>query len=189
MLDRARIFGQEQAFLIGVRVLAGTIGARAAGAAYATLAEVVVAALLDAVRREFERTHGSIRGGEVAVLAMGKLGGREMTAASDLDLIFLYDFDERATASDGERPLAGAAVLHAADPAAARGALGADRRGDALRGRLPPPPVGQFRPARHPYRRLCRLPGQGGVDLGAHGADPRPRRSPATSGSWRRSTW
>ena len=31
VLDRARIFGQEQAFLIGVRVLAGTIGARAGG--------------------------------------------------------------------------------------------------------------------------------------------------------------
>ncbi|HET7714856.1 MAG TPA: bifunctional [glutamine synthetase] adenylyltransferase/[glutamine synthetase]-adenylyl-L-tyrosine phosphorylase, partial [Bauldia sp.] len=106
-LNRARIFGQEQAFLVGVRVLAGTIGARAAGAAYATLAEVVVSALLDEVRREFERTHGRIRGGEVAVLAMGKLGGREMTAASDLDLIFLYDFDDRASASDGERPLAG----------------------------------------------------------------------------------
>ena len=41
------------------------------------------------------------------MLAMGKLGGREMTAASDLDLIFLYDFDERAAASDGERPLPG----------------------------------------------------------------------------------
>lgn len=107
VLNRARIFGQEQAFLIGVRVLAGTIGARAAGAAFATLAEVIVAALLDEVRREFERAHGWIRGGEVAVLAMGKLGGREMTAASDLDLIFLYDFDERAATSDGERPLPG----------------------------------------------------------------------------------
>ncbi len=107
VLNRARIFGQEQAFLVGVRVLAGTIGARAAGAAFATLAEVVVSALLDEVRREFERAHGRIRGGDVAVLAMGKLGGREMTAASDLDLIFLYDFDERATASDGERPLPG----------------------------------------------------------------------------------
>src|SRR5690606_23259198 len=106
-LDRARVFGQEQAFLIRVRVLAGTIGARAAGGAYATLAEVLVAALLDAVRREFERAHGRIRGGEVAVLAMGKLGGREMTATSDLDLIFLYDFDERVDASDGDRPLPG----------------------------------------------------------------------------------
>src|SRR5205807_2280123 len=36
-----------------------------------------------------------------------KLGGREMTAASDLDLMLLYDFADRAAASDGARPLAG----------------------------------------------------------------------------------
>jgi glutamate-ammonia-ligase adenylyltransferase len=41
----------------------------------------------------------------VAVVAMGKLGGREMTAASDLDLIAVYDFDARAELSDGLRPL------------------------------------------------------------------------------------
>jgi len=39
------------------------------------------------------------------VLAMGKLGSREMTAASDLDLIVIYDFAEHAAASDGRRPL------------------------------------------------------------------------------------
>ena len=38
---------------------------------------------------------------------MGKLGGREMTAASDLDLILLYDFDDNASQSDGSRPLPG----------------------------------------------------------------------------------
>jgi glutamate-ammonia-ligase adenylyltransferase len=37
---------------------------------------------------------------------MGKLGGREMTAASDLDLILVYDFDPAAPESDGPRPLA-----------------------------------------------------------------------------------
>ncbi len=107
MLDRARIFGQEQGFLIGVRVLAGTIGARQAGAAYAALAEVLVGRLLDEVRRAFERAHGTVAGGEVAVVAMGKLGGREMTAASDLDLIVLYDFRESDGTSTGSRPLAG----------------------------------------------------------------------------------
>jgi glutamate-ammonia-ligase adenylyltransferase len=107
ILNRARSFGQEQSFLIGVRVLAGTIGARQAGGAYADLADVLVAALFDAARREFEAAHGRLAKGEAVVVAMGKLGGREMTAASDLDLIFLYDFDERATASDGERPLPG----------------------------------------------------------------------------------
>ena len=39
---------------------------------------------------------------------MGKLGGREMTATSDLDLILVYDFDDEHPESDGKRPLYGA---------------------------------------------------------------------------------
>jgi glutamate-ammonia-ligase adenylyltransferase len=46
-----------------------------------------------------------VPGGAAAVIAMGKLGGREMTAASDLDLILVYDFDPAAMQSDGPRPL------------------------------------------------------------------------------------
>ncbi len=107
VLDRARIFGQEQAFLIGVRVLAGTLDARQAGFAFTDLADVIVAALVGAVRREFEAAHGRIAGGRVAIVAMGKLGGREMTAGSDLDLILLYDFNEKKPNSDGDRPLSG----------------------------------------------------------------------------------
>ncbi len=105
-LDRARIFGQEQAFLIGVRVLTGTIAPEAAGEAYAGLADVVVRGLLAAASEELARQHGHIPGGQIALLAMGKLGGREMTAASDLDLILLYDHAEGAEHSDGPRPLA-----------------------------------------------------------------------------------
>jgi glutamate-ammonia-ligase adenylyltransferase len=107
ILDRARVFGQEQWFLIGVRLLAGTIGARQAGRAYTVLAEVLAAGLLAAARSEFEAVHGKIPGAEIALVAMGKLGGREMTAASDLDLMLLYDFADGAAASDGKRPLAG----------------------------------------------------------------------------------
>jgi glutamate-ammonia-ligase adenylyltransferase len=105
VLDRSRIFGQEQAFLIGVRVLAGTAGVRQAGRAYSDLAEVVVRGVLEAVRREFAAAHGQVRGGAVALVALGRLGGREMTAASDLDLILLYDADEGAGESSGRRPL------------------------------------------------------------------------------------
>jgi [glutamine synthetase] adenylyltransferase / [glutamine synthetase]-adenylyl-L-tyrosine phosphorylase len=105
LLNRARIFGQEQSFLIGARVLAGTIGVRSAGHAYSDLADTLIVALTDAVRREFEAAHGHMKGGAIVLLAMGRLGGREMTAASDLDLLLLYDFDERASASDGKRPL------------------------------------------------------------------------------------
>lgn len=107
VLDRLRIFQQEQAFLIGVRVLAGTVGARQAGYAFADLADLLVAATFSKVREEFEMHHGRIAKGQAAVVAMGKLGGHEMTAASDLDLLLLYDFSDKAAASNGERPLPG----------------------------------------------------------------------------------
>ncbi len=105
-LDRARIFGQEQAFLIGVRVLTGTIAPGQAGEAYAALADVVVRSLVKAAEYELAKHHGRVPGGSVSVVAMGKLGGREMTASSDLDLILLYDHPEDVSATDGLKPLA-----------------------------------------------------------------------------------
>src|SRR5262249_36966022 len=50
---------------------------------------------------------GHMRGEETAVVAMGKLGGYEMTAASDLDLILIYNFNDRYPESNGARPLYG----------------------------------------------------------------------------------
>lgn len=106
ILDRARIIGGEQGFLIGVRILTGSISAGEAGAAYALVAERMVSALLAEVMRELEREHGKVPGGGAAVIAMGKLGGHEMTASSDVDLILLYDYEDGAQQSDGARPLA-----------------------------------------------------------------------------------
>jgi len=106
-LDRTRLFGREHMFLIGVRVISGTITAAQAGDAFARLADMLIRALLRSVSETFARDHGRLAGQEVAVLALGKLGGREMTAGSDLDLILAYDFDSEHPASDGARPLAG----------------------------------------------------------------------------------
>jgi [glutamine synthetase] adenylyltransferase / [glutamine synthetase]-adenylyl-L-tyrosine phosphorylase len=105
VLDRARIINNEQLFLIGVRVLTGTIGAAQAGGAYALLAECMIEAMQGEVEREMARAHGRVPGGAAVVIAMGKLGGREMTAASDLDLILVYDFDPKATQSVGLKPI------------------------------------------------------------------------------------
>ncbi len=105
-LDAARLLASEQQFLIGVRVLTGTITAAQAGGAYALLAECLIAAMQARVEREMVRAHGHVPGGAAAVIAMGKLGGREMTAASDLDLILVYDFDAAAVLSSGVKPLA-----------------------------------------------------------------------------------
>src|SRR5690606_38415144 len=50
--------------------------------------------------------HGQVPGGAAAIIAFGRLGSREMTAGSDLDLIVVYDHDPEAGGSDGTRPLA-----------------------------------------------------------------------------------
>jgi glutamate-ammonia-ligase adenylyltransferase len=102
-----RLFGQEHMFLIGTRILSGTVSAEQAGDAFAGLADVIIRALHRAVADDFAAVHGGVRGGESAVLALGKLGGREMTASSDLDLIVIYDFDPAHPESDGRRPLYG----------------------------------------------------------------------------------
>ncbi len=103
--DRARVVGSEQIFLIGIRVLSGTIDAAQAGSAYADLAATLIASLASKVEAELITAHGRIDGGAFAVIGMGKLGGREMTAASDLDLILIYDYAATAGSSDGPRPL------------------------------------------------------------------------------------
>lgn len=106
VLDRLRIFAAEQKFLIGVRLLAGSIDAARAGKAFSDLADLTIGAALDAVQAEVAVRHGKVQGGKVAILGLGKLGSRELTAGSDVDLILLYDHDADADESDGEKPLA-----------------------------------------------------------------------------------
>jgi glutamate-ammonia-ligase adenylyltransferase len=106
-LDRVRNFAQEQMFLVGTRILAGTASAEQAGEAFARVADVLIRSLHRAVEENFARLHGRIAGQETAILAMGKLGGREMAASSDLDLIVVYDFDPERPESSGPRPLYG----------------------------------------------------------------------------------
>jgi glutamate-ammonia-ligase adenylyltransferase len=107
-LDRLRMFGQESLFLIGTRILSGTISAQQAGLAFADVAEGIVHTVHGLVSDQFAGPHGRIEGQETAIVAMGRLGSREMTASSDLDLILLYDFDSRHPDSNGPRPLHGA---------------------------------------------------------------------------------
>jgi glutamate-ammonia-ligase adenylyltransferase len=107
-LDRLRLFGQESLFLIGTRILSGTVSAQQASVAFADVAEGIVHTVHGLVTDRFAVQHGWIKDQETAILAMGRLGSREMTASSDLDLILLYDFDPERPDSDGPRSLHGA---------------------------------------------------------------------------------
>ncbi len=104
-LDRARSAVMEEGFLIGLHFLAGNLDARRTGQEFSDLASSVLVATLERVKLEFQREHGQVPGGQCAVIAFGKLGSREMTAASDLDLVLLYDFNDERPDSDGARPL------------------------------------------------------------------------------------
>lgn len=106
VLDRLRIFAAEHRFLIGIRLLTGAIDGVRAGRAFSDLAELMIGKAFEAVETELQCRHGKVKGAKVALLAMGKLGSRELTASSDVDLILLYDHDKDADESDGEKPMA-----------------------------------------------------------------------------------
>jgi len=107
-LDRLRLFGQESLFLIGTRILSGTVSAQQASVAFADVAEGIVNTVHGLVTDQFAAQYGRIKQQDTAIIAMGRLGSREMTASSDLDLILLYDYDHEYPDSDGERSLHGA---------------------------------------------------------------------------------
>lgn len=89
-LNAARRFHRDEAFRIGYQLLQGAISAPDAGIAYADLADACVIALADVCEKDvLSRFSGSI--GRWSICALGKFGGRELTATSDLDLMLIYD--------------------------------------------------------------------------------------------------
>ena len=181
-LDRIRIFAQEQMFLIGTRILSGTVSAEQAGEAFARLADVLTRSLHRAVEEQFAQLHGRIAGQETAILALGKLGGREMTASSDLDMIVVYDFDPERPEFERPAPALWRPVFFAADAAADQRAHGANQLWRALPGRHAAAPFRPLRAARDPDRRLCRAirrtkPGPGSTWRSRARASSRLRRS------------
>jgi glutamate-ammonia-ligase adenylyltransferase len=105
VVDRVRIIGREQMFRVGVRVLSETVSAVEAGASFSTIAELLLQRLHDSARQEMRMRHGDVAGGRSCVIAMGKMGGREMTASSDLDLMLIYDSQPGTENSSGAKPL------------------------------------------------------------------------------------
>jgi glutamate-ammonia-ligase adenylyltransferase len=105
VLDALRRWAGERRFQVGVQLLRRALNGAQAGAALADIAETTLATLVPAVEAEFARRHGRVPGGTFAVIGMGRLGSREMTLASDLDLIMIYDVTPGIEASEGPHPL------------------------------------------------------------------------------------
>ena len=106
VLDDARIQTNDVKFRINLQMLRGSQSVTDGSRALSGLAEVVVSCLLPRVEAEFARRYGKVEGGAFGVLALGRLGSQEMTARSDLDLVFVYDAPDDVLQSTGPKQIA-----------------------------------------------------------------------------------
>ncbi len=106
VLEISRRWANDRKFQIGVLTLRTDLDAAAAARALSDVAGAVLTRLSPRVEDELARAHGRVPGGAWVVVAMGKAGGREMSATSDLDLILVYRAPPEVEESDGPRPLA-----------------------------------------------------------------------------------
>lgn len=88
-INAARRLHREQMFRIHMALLAGTASARDAGLAHADLADACVQAISAAAHAETLHRFGPAPG-RFVVAGLGKFGGQELAAGSDLDLMVIY---------------------------------------------------------------------------------------------------
>lgn len=103
-LDRVRQLVGELRFALGVQIVVGASDPITVASGYARVAEAAIRVVGEAVTAEFEAVHGKVPGSELVILALGRMGGGELTHASDLDLVFLFTGDFAAE-SAGPKPL------------------------------------------------------------------------------------
>lgn len=104
-LDIERRWANDKVFQIGAHMLRGRLSPVDASGPLSDIADTCLTALLPEIERTFSEDHGKVPGGTMAVVAFGKLGSREMTVGSDLDLMFVYDCPPDVSESDGRKPL------------------------------------------------------------------------------------
>jgi glutamate-ammonia-ligase adenylyltransferase len=102
-LDRVRAIVGEYRFATGAGIIAGDDPIDAMRD-YAAIAEAATQALARRAIAEFAGVHGRVPNSELVILALGRFGGRALTHASDLDVVFLFTGDFTGE-SDGPRPL------------------------------------------------------------------------------------
>jgi len=104
VLEALSRFSHARGFQAGMHLLLGIAPVRAVQHALTAIAEVVLEVLLPHARLWLHHRHGDLPEGRFLVVGLGKLGARELTIGSDLDLIFVYDAPP-GVRSTGPQPL------------------------------------------------------------------------------------
>lgn len=105
-------YQRKELLRIGVRDLMGMGSLSERTAELSDLAEAVVILVADEAANRLHARHGTPRAEDnperqavFGIIAMGKLGGRELNFSSDIDLIFLYSDEGETSGVDGQRRL------------------------------------------------------------------------------------
>ena len=97
-----RAMRRRELFRVTVADLVGEIEVDEVGAGLTAIAEATLAGAMSAAIRSVEASRGTALPTRLAVVAMGRLGGREMGYASDADVLFVHsprpDADEEEAA-------------------------------------------------------------------------------------------
>lgn len=96
-MNMARLYVSDQGFLIGHDLLHGRVAAKRSAAMFTDLADWTIDAMATAAEAECIRRFGPVPG-DWCIAALGKLGGRAMTARSDLDIMVLYEPEDTENA-------------------------------------------------------------------------------------------
>ena len=106
----ARGLRREEMLRVACADLLGLLGQPEVGEALSDVAAAVLAAALATATRKVEAERRAPLPARFAILAMGRLGGREQGYGSDADVLFVHE--ARAGASDGEAASAAQSVAH-----------------------------------------------------------------------------
>ncbi len=106
-LDYVRRFFAETKFRCGVQMLEGIAEPAEVSLALSNTADVILEALMPVIEQDFAAKHGQFDGAEngIAILALGKYGGCELTHTSDIDIVFIYPDVPEGVFSNGSKSL------------------------------------------------------------------------------------
>ena len=106
-LDTFRRRIRRWRFRVSVHLVTARIDCPTAAKHLTAIADAALCCAVAIAHKRIAETHGTLPDAAMLVVALGRLGAGEMTAASDLDLVFVHDVRAGAgeIKSDGTKPL------------------------------------------------------------------------------------
>ena len=104
-VDQVAAWAGDRRFQVAVQALENLVTVDEAATSLSDVAAAVVGRLLRDLLDAMHEQHGPVPGGGCAVVARGRLGAGEMIFGSDLELLFIADFEVEAKTA-GPQPIA-----------------------------------------------------------------------------------